>query len=125
MRILLAEDDGAVATLLRDRFRLCGHDVTHFDNGESAWEALRASPRGFDVAVLDVMLPKLNGWDLCKRMKADEGVRDLPVLILTAKKLAPDELMSYEAGAEEYMAKPFDFKELLAAALRLSGPGRA
>ncbi len=124
MNILLVEDDDAMATLLRDRFQLSGHGVARFDDGAAAWEALRGSPLAFDLAVLDVQLPGLNGWELCRRIKSDEALRGLPVIILTAKKPEPDDPVLGEGGPDARMGKPFDFKELLAVASRLGTTGR-
>ncbi|MEK7744663.1 MAG: response regulator [Elusimicrobiota bacterium] len=125
MNILLVEDDGAMATLLRDRFQLSGHGVARFEDGAAAWEALRGRPLAFDLAVLDVQLPGLNGWELCRRIKSDPALRGLPVLILTAKKPEPDDPLPGEGGPDARMGKPFDFKELLALALKLAGPRRS
>ena len=85
--------------------------LTAADGGQ-AWEQLTAHT--VDVIICDVMLPDVSGWELCSRMKADLRFNHIPVIILTAKNGADDQVTSYNVGAEGYIAKPFDMKVLSA-----------
>jgi two-component system OmpR family response regulator len=110
MRILLVEDHAKLARLLRDGLREEGISAEVAANGvDGLW---RATEGTFDVLVLDVMLPDLAGTEVCRRLRAAE-VRT-PVLMLTAVGAVPDRVAGLEAGADDYLVKPFAFEELLA-----------
>jgi len=110
MKILLAEDDLRLARAVRRVFEEEMHNVDIVGNGT---EALRSATGGeFDVMVLDVMLPDLDGFEVCKRMRAT-GVQT-PVLMLTARTEVVDRVKGLDSGADDYMVKPFAVAELLA-----------
>jgi DNA-binding response OmpR family regulator len=110
MRILLVEDDRAISSFLVKGLREEQHAVDLVENGTDAEE--RGYSGEYDVIVLDLMLPGTSGFELCARWRA-EGV-DTPILILTAKDGVDDRIRGLDAGADDYLAKPFSFSELLA-----------
>jgi DNA-binding response OmpR family regulator len=110
MRILLAEDDLRLARAVRRVFGEEAHNVEIAGDGPSA---LDSAQRGnYDVMILDVMLPQLDGFEVCKRMRA-AGVQT-PVLMLTARTEVQDRVKGLDAGADDYLVKPFAVVELLA-----------
>ncbi|MGL5076629.1 MAG: response regulator transcription factor [Waterburya sp.] len=111
MKILLVEDDeqlaAALTEVLIDRQNYTVDAVT---DGEMGWEFIAAT--SYDLIILDIMLPKLNGISLCQRLRRTGSM--IPVLMLTAKDLSSDRVMGLDAGADDYVVKPFDLPELLA-----------
>ena len=110
MRLLLIEDDPELAEILQSGFREQGIQVAHaatFAGGRA--DALRTR---FDVIVLDVMLPGGSGLDLCRELRARE--LDTPILMLTARDAVDDRVVGLEVGADDYVTKPFAFRELVA-----------
>jgi DNA-binding response OmpR family regulator len=110
MRILFAEDDVRLARAVKRVFEEETYDVEGVSDGQAALD--RASAGEFDVMVLDVMLPTLDGFAVCRRMRA-AGVQT-PVLMLTARTQVGDRVKGLDAGADDYMVKPFAVTELLA-----------
>jgi two-component system OmpR family response regulator len=112
VRVLLAEDDLRLAALLEQSLAEAGWEVEVVHDGRSAYG--RALPDGlpYDVLVLDWMLPELDGVTVCRRLR-DLGVTT-PVLMLTARSAVRDRIQGLDAGADDYLAKPFDLDELLA-----------
>jgi two-component system OmpR family response regulator len=112
VRILIAEDDGRLADVLTQALTEEGWEVEHVADGQSAYG--RALPGGlpYDVLLLDWMLPGLSGVEVCGRLRA-QGVIT-PVLMLTARGGVPDRIAGLDAGADDYLTKPFDIDELLA-----------
>lgn len=111
MRVLIVEDDRQVAGSLRRGLQEEGFGVDTVEDGEEAVSAALATP--FDVVVLDVMLPgRLDGFGVCAQLRA-RRVRT-PVLMLTARDAVDDRVRGLEAGADDYLVKPFAFRELLA-----------
>jgi len=110
MRLLLVEDDPELAAILTSGFREQGIDIVHaatFDAGRKL-----ALSGGYDTILLDVMLPGGSGFDLCRIIR-DRGV-DTPILMLTARDAVDDRVEGLEVGADDYLTKPFAFRELLA-----------
>jgi len=121
--ILVVEDDMGIADTLRRGLIFEGYRVTLVHNGEDALQSARE--QNPDLMVLDWMLPGLDGLEVCRRMRA---AGDVPILMLTAKDAIPDRVLGLDAGADDYLVKPFAFDELLArirALLRRSGPPQA
>ncbi|OFW07115.1 MAG: DNA-binding response regulator [Acidobacteria bacterium RIFCSPLOWO2_02_FULL_68_18] len=110
MRILLVEDDRDISHFLMKGLREERHVVDLVEDGLAAEE--RAYSQEYDVIVLDIMLPGLNGLDVCRRLRK-LGV-DTPILILTAREDTQDRVSGLDAGADDYLTKPFSFDELLA-----------
>ena len=109
-RILIVEDDLAILQGLEQNLRFEGYDVITATDGEVGLElAQRGTP---DLIILDVMLPKRNGYELCRILRR-EG-RETPILMLTAKGQEMDKVMGFEFGADDYVTKPFGLMELLA-----------
>jgi two-component system alkaline phosphatase synthesis response regulator PhoP len=110
LRVLVVEDDPAMALALRDGFQFEGHSVLLAADGA---EGLRlASQAEVDLVVLDVMLPKLSGLDVCRQLRAARS--DLPILLLTARSQETDKVEGLRLGADDYVTKPFSFVELMA-----------
>jgi two-component system alkaline phosphatase synthesis response regulator PhoP len=109
-RILIVEDDRAIALGLRLNLRKEGHEVQMAPDGESGLRLAQES--GVDLIVLDVMLPGRNGYDVLKDLRG-QGI-DSAVLMLTAKNLESDKILGLKLGADDYLAKPFGLGELLA-----------
>jgi len=110
MKLLLVEDDPRIAASLAEALTDQRYSVDLAADGEEGWDYIETYP--YDLVVLDVMLPKLNGMALCQRLRK-QGYA-MPVLILTAKDTSTDKVMGLDVGADDYVVKPFDLKELLA-----------
>lgn len=115
MRVLVVEDDPAIARVLRDAMREAGYAPQCQDNGERALAL--ASREAFDLLLLDVMLPGLDGLEVCRRLRAQSI--ETPILILTARDTLDDKIAGLDAGADDYLVKPFHIAELLARARAL------
>ena len=107
--ILLAEDDKALSALMQDFFRAAGVTVTPAYDGEQALVLAQAQP--FDLLVLDVMMPHLNGLEVCEAVRQES---DVPVIFVTALGQEGDTLAGFRAGADDYITKPFSPSELVA-----------
>jgi two-component system response regulator MprA len=113
--ILVVEDEPSIAGFIRRGLIFEGFQVEVADDGQAALAALRERPP--DLIVLDLMLPGIDGIELCKRVRAAEaaeGSAALPILILTARDAVTDRVAGLNAGADDYLVKPFAFEELLA-----------
>lgn len=119
MRILIAEDDPILAEALRCKLRQSGHAVDWVNNGGEADAALGTSQ--FDLLILDISLPKLCGFEVLKRLRARDS--RLPVLLLTAFDSVTDRVRGLDAGADDYLAKPFQLAELEARVRALTRRG--
>lgn len=115
MRVLIVEDDPAIARVLRDAMQEAGYAPQWEENGERALAL--ASREAFDLLLLDVMLPGLNGLEVCRRLRAQNI--EAPILILTARDTLDDKIEGLDAGADDYLIKPFHIAELLARARAL------
>jgi two-component system OmpR family response regulator len=121
MRILVAEDDAVLAEAVQRSLRQSGHAVDWVKNGAEAEGALQVE--NFDLLILDLGLPKKSGLDVLKRLRARDS--HLPVLILTASDGVSDRVRGLDAGADDYLAKPFDVAELEARVRALTRRGMA
>ena len=111
-RIVLIEDEKDIIELVRYNFRKDGFEVASFVSGKEGLEYLRRSPA--DLVLLDIMLPDLDGFEICKRLRAEERTKSLPVIFLTAKGEEIDRVLGLEIGADDYVVKPFSPRELVA-----------
>ena len=111
-RLLIVEDEAHIASGLCFNLEADGHQVTLRDNGEAALAELESDPSRVDLVVLDVMLPGIDGFAVASRMRAKGWLT--PILMLTARGRAEDVLRGFEAGADDYLPKPFAVDELLA-----------
>ena len=108
MKVLLVEDEAAVATMLTRGLKDSGYAVTLAPDGQTAWDMTR--DHEFDIIVLDIMLPGINGLELCKRLRAD-GLAT-PILMLTALGTTENIVLGLDSGADDYLVKPFKLAEL-------------
>lgn len=112
MRVLLVEDDELLGDGICSGLKHYGHTVDWVKDGKSAFEALSRKQENFDVVVLDLGLPKMSGLEILKRVR--EKNIPVPVLILTAKDTVESRVQGLDAGADDYLPKPFDLDELCA-----------
>ncbi len=119
-RVLIAEDEPHIVESLSFVLQRSGYEVSSVLDGESAMTRLRSDPP--DMVILDVMLPKLNGFEVLKRLKSDPALRSIPVIILTAKGQSQDRRMAEEIGVDGFMTKPFSNREIVDEVRRLA-PG--
>jgi DNA-binding response OmpR family regulator len=104
-KILIAEDEPDIRELVAFTLRFAGYEVVTANNGEEAVQlAVREMP---DMALMDVRMPRMTGYDACRVMKASPELRDIPVVFLSAKGQDSEIATGLEAGAEEYLLKPF------------------
>ena len=109
-RVLIADDDRAIRDALTRALGLEGYDVVQAVDGTTALALIESAQP--DVAILDVMMPNIDGLTVCRVLRAERN--RLPVLMLTARTETPDRVAGLDAGADDYLAKPFDLDELLA-----------
>jgi two-component system sensor histidine kinase/response regulator len=111
-KILIVDDTVDTVELLKKRFRAEGYDTAEAYDGEEALK--QVAEYHPDLIVLDVMMPKLDGYEVCQRLKIDENTRYIPILMLTAKSDVESKIKGLDIGADDYLPKPFDYKELSA-----------
>jgi len=122
--ILIIEDDPALLRGLKDNFETLGYNVRLANNGQKGLDTLLAEPP--DLVLLDLMLPKVNGYEICRTARARQ--LDMPIIMLTAKGQEEDIVRGLELGADDYVTKPFSIRELVArvkAFLRRQGTSSA
>lgn len=110
--ILIVDDDHNITRLVQGYLEQAGYTVFVAHKGESAWQFLRHEP--LDCLVLDLGLPDSDGWDICRRIRADRRLGDLPVIMLTARVEESDRIIGLELGADDYITKPFNPREVVA-----------
>jgi two-component system, OmpR family, phosphate regulon response regulator OmpR len=111
-RILIIEDDRDIVELVRYNLANEGFQVQAASDGSGGLSALKKNPP--DLLLLDLMLPKMSGLDICREIRRDESLNRLPILMLTARGDEADRVVGLEMGADDYLAKPFEPRELLA-----------
>jgi len=111
-RILVVEDEQDVAELIRYHLGREGYDVVVAGNGHDAVK--RARDVRPELILLDIMVPQLNGWEICRRLKADEETRAIPIIMVTGRVEEGDKVLGFELGADDYVTKPFSPRELVA-----------
>jgi DNA-binding response OmpR family regulator len=122
-RILLVDDEQSIQTLLSYHLQRDGYEVVAATDGQQALDRFAAEP--FDLVVLDLMLPRLDGLEVCRRLRATSAV---PIIMLTAKTEEIDKVVGLEIGADDYITKPFSLREFssrVKAALRRAGMANA
>ena len=110
-KILVIEDDRSLAEVLTYNLKQAGYDVLLAMDGQDG--LLQAQIKSPDIVILDLMLPVIDGLDVCRRLRADTSTRDLLIMMLTAKAEESDELVGFSLGADDYVTKPFSVKVLL------------
>jgi DNA-binding response OmpR family regulator len=109
-RILISEDERDIRDLITFTLKFAGHEVIPTTNGEEAYHtALKEIP---DLILLDVRMPRMTGYEACKKLKASENTKDIPVVFLSAKGQESEVNEGFEAGAVEYILKPFSPDQL-------------
>ena len=112
VRLLLVDDEPGLRTAVKAYLEDEGFAVTTANDGEEGWTAAQAQMP--DVVITDVMMPRCDGYGLLKRLRADERLGGTPVIFLTAKGMTADRIAGFQAGADDYIPKPFDPDELVA-----------
>jgi DNA-binding response OmpR family regulator len=115
----VVEDEPDVAELLRYNLAREGYDVALAASGAEALEIVRDGRP--EVVLLDIMIPQLNGWEVCRRLKQDPDTRSVPVIMVTGRVDEGDKVLGFELGADDYVTKPFSLRELSA---RIRAEGR-
>lgn len=110
-KILIVEDDKHISKLVQYNFEKAGFQCTVVVSGEHAFQVL--DTQDIDLIVLDVMLPKMNGFDVCREIRSDARFEATPIIMLTARGEEVDRIVGLELGADDYMVKPFSPRELL------------
>ncbi len=124
-KIIVVEDEASLAELIRYNLESEGYDVTHAGDGEEA--ELMLAEQSFDLAILDWMIPKVSGIELCRRLRKRSETSTLPIIILTARGEEADRVRGLTTGADDYVTKPFSVQELMArikALMRRASPER-
>jgi two-component system alkaline phosphatase synthesis response regulator PhoP len=122
-RVLVVEDERDVAELLRYTLAREGYEVTVAPNGADAVKIARdLAP---DVLLLDIMVPQLNGWEVCRRLKNDPETRAIPIIMVTGRGEEGDKVLGFELGADDYVTKPFSPRELVARVRAVIRRGKA
>mgnify|MGYP006279896483 CR=1 FL=1 len=119
MKVLLADDDAMSRTLLKRILEESKHEVSTAKDGDDAWEKIQKED--FELAILDWMMPGVNGPTICNRVRQKETEVPIYVIMLTSRKSSSDIALGLRAGADDYLCKPFDTKELEA---RIQAAGR-
>lgn len=112
-KVMIVDDNVDTVELLTKRFRAEGYEIAAAHDGEQALRMVREWPP--DLIVLDIMMPKIDGYEVCRRLKDDEATQHIPILMLTAKSKVPEKVKGLDTGADSYLTKPFDYSELAAA----------
>lgn len=121
-RVLLVEDEQDVAELIRFNLRKEGYEVTVVGSGaDGVRHAREGKP---DVILLDIMVPQLNGWEVCRRLKQDADTRRIPIIMVTGRVDEGDKVLGFELGADDYVTKPFSPRELVARVRAVTRRGR-
>ncbi len=119
-KILIVDDDQIVSLTIKRVLELKGYQIAIALNGEEGLEKTKSSPP--DLIILDLMLPKLSGEEVCKKIRQDEKLEHLPIIMLTAKSFDTDRIIGKVLGANYYMTKPFNINELLENTSKLLAP---
>ncbi|MBI3450954.1 MAG: response regulator [Acidobacteria bacterium] len=109
-RILVVDDSDSIRNVLQMNFEWLGYEVICATDGEEALRMVAKDPP--DLIILDVMMPRFNGYQVCRTLKSDPGVSDIPVIFLTAKDQKEDRFWGKDCGADEYLTKPFSAAKL-------------
>jgi DNA-binding response OmpR family regulator len=110
-KVLIIEDDRSLADVLAYNLKQAGYEVLTASDGQDG--LLQAQMKLPDIVILDLMLPVIDGLDVCRRLRADQATKDMLIVMLTAKAEETDELIGFSLGADDYVAKPFSVKVLI------------
>lgn len=120
-RILLAEDSATELAYLREILKSTPHDLSFATNGQEAEEKARSGL--IDLIILDVVMPKKDGFQICRGLKRDERFKHIPIILTTSKDGESDKFWGRKQGADEYITKPFEPEQLLSAIKKHLGGG--
>lgn len=109
-RVLIADDDADIRDLVAFKLIQSGHEVTAVEDGMAALRMVRGQP--LDLVLLDIRMPGMSGLDVCRELRAAPGTASLPVILITARSQEGDVELGFEAGADDYIVKPFSPREL-------------
>ena len=121
-RILVVDDERDLCDILLFNLQAAGYQAAAANSAE---EALRLEVAGFDLLLLDVMMPGMSGFELAEKLKADEETRHIPIIFLTAKDTEDDTLQGFSLGADDYVTKPFSIREVMARVKAVLSRGRS
>lgn len=110
VRVFLCEDDENLGPLLSEFLNTKGYQTDLFQDGQAGWEAFEQQPEHWNICVLDVMMPKMDGFEIAQKIKSKN--ESLPIIFLTAKTLSEDVEQGFKLGADDYLKKPFNTAEL-------------
>ena len=116
-KILVVDDEKQLVSLVKLHMEMAGYEVVSADDGEKAISIIREENPG--LVILDLMIPKIDGWEVCRLMRAEPKTVDVPVIMLSARTDTEDKLKGFECGADDYVTKPFSPRELVARVNRL------
>ncbi|HEY3098440.1 MAG TPA: response regulator transcription factor [Methylomirabilota bacterium] len=122
-RVLVVEDERDVADLIRYNLTKEGYEVVVAPTGSDALKQAREVHP--DLVLLDIMVPQLNGWEVCRRLKQDAETKNIPVIMVTGRVEEGDKVLGFEMGADDYVTKPFSPRELVARIRAVARRGRA
>ena len=111
MHVLVVDDDAPSVKMIAFLLREEGYTVSTADNGLSA--LAQGDKEKPDLVILDVIMPGMNGYEVCQEMRSDPILKDVPILFLTAKAKDEDRISGFKAGADDYLSKPFNMEELI------------
>jgi two-component system, OmpR family, alkaline phosphatase synthesis response regulator PhoP len=110
-KVLLVDDEPSIVKVVGKRLEVAGYEVATAMDGQAALDRVRSEQP--NLIILDLMLPKLNGYEVCTMLKQDTRYQQIPIMMFTAKAQAKDEQLGMECGANAYLRKPFQAQELL------------
>ncbi len=120
-KILIVDDDPDVRLLIATRLESMGYDTIGAEDGQTGLDLARKDPP--DLILLDLMLPKLNGYKVCRMLKFDKSYEHVPIVIISSKGSEEDKKLADEVGADGYITKPFEKTEIAATIQKLLGSG--
>ena len=110
-KILIVEDEYFLAEMIRTRLQAHGYEASIAEDGEKALDFL--TKEKVDLILMDVILPVMDGWEAAKRIKADENLKGIPLIFLTALARHEDHIKAHEVGGQDYLSKPFEMADLV------------
>ncbi len=110
-KVLVVDDEIPIQRIVKFNLEKEGYDVSLADNGKKALESVKQSRP--DIILLDVMMPEMDGYEVCKALKQNKSTKNIPVIMLTARGQESDEKKGLDAGADDYITKPFSPKKLM------------
>ena len=112
--VFVVDDEAELRELVTFHLETAGHDVTVFPDGHACWQELQEADRPPEVILTDVMMPNMDGFQLLRHVRDDDGLAEVPVVMLTGRSTESDVVHGLEDGADDYLTKPFSSQELLA-----------